>query len=295
MMIQCGEDEEITDAQREAYKRYTAGLDNYKKNMPQALLSYYKDNYVDSTWYNYINDALKIDNVTEESLCNALNIKCLYIERDGSFGWLAEIASKSHAVTIILSADTIKVHKGWALNSVRHGHITDEVLGDLHLDAKYRKWIKYEKSNINGYEEWYEIKIETNFKYEITPEQRENYLDYKNNEDKYLAMMPDALLKYYKDSYDFIEECWNYGSDNDYDDDEGVPTEYDYDHITKEDVIRLVDCDYMLFKKDGKRYGWVASSDWGSNVDMDVSTGVSFMFSKEEGVIVGSDEDLWNY
>lgn len=286
MMVQCGEDEEVTDVQQKAYERYAAGLDNYMKNMPQALLAYYKDNYVDSTWYNYIYDALKIENVTETSLCNALNIKCLYIDRDGNFGWLAEIASKAHAVTIILSEDTIKVHKGWALNSVRHGHITDKVLGDLYYKDDY--WIKHEQFNIEDLEHyWYELKFEEGIDEEITPVQRKNYLDYKKNEAKYRDMIPDALLEDYKSSYDFIEECWTWDGDE-------VPTEYDLEHISKDSVLDLIDFRYMVFRSDEEDplYGWVTKTEWGSHCNMDVSTGLSIMFS-DEGVEVGSDEDLW--
>ncbi|MCQ2189168.1 MAG: hypothetical protein MJZ00_04565 [Paludibacteraceae bacterium] len=291
IMFQCAENEEINEAQRNAYQRYRENINEYVQNVPQVLLTYHKENYENSRWYSS-EDNLMPDKVNETSLCNALVIKALYFDREGNFGWLAEITGKEHAVSIILSEDTIKVQNGWVLNSKRHGHIIDEVFGVLFLD--HNKWVKYEQSDIDGCNSWYEIKVEPHHKDGITPQQRQNYLDYKKNEAKYRDMIPDLLLDYYQSDYEVIEEMRECKREleGDEEDDED-PTYYDLDHITKERVMDLIYFRYMIYKEDGKRYGWVVDTDWNTSYT-DIATGLSFMFS-EEGIDMASDEDLWAF
>jgi len=291
IMFQCAENEEINEAQRNAYKRYRENINEYVQNVPQVLLAYHKENYENSRWYRS-EDNLMPDKVNETSLCNALVIKALFFDREGNFGWMAEITGKEHAVSIILSEDTIKVQNGWVLNSKRHGHIIDEVFGVLFLD--HDKWVKYEQSDIDGCNSWYKIKVEPHHKDGITPQQRQNYLDYKKNEAKYRDMIPEHLLEYYEYNYEVIEEMRECKRDLEGDEeDDDDPTYYDLDHITKERVMDLIYFEYMIYKKDGKRYGWVVDTDWNTS-DMDIATGLSIMFS-EEGINMASDEDLWAF
>ncbi|MBR4713818.1 MAG: hypothetical protein IKP27_09115, partial [Paludibacteraceae bacterium] len=81
LMVKCGEDEEITEEQRKAYKSFFNNLERYQKEIPSILFAYYKDHYEDIERSWEVNEKLKIEVVDEHVLLRRFSLKSLYIDR----------------------------------------------------------------------------------------------------------------------------------------------------------------------------------------------------------------------
>lgn len=75
LMVQCGKNQEITEAQREAYKDYLSKVDTIASEIPLLMLAYYKDHYEDIERRWQLDDDLKIDVIDKNVLLNGFDLK----------------------------------------------------------------------------------------------------------------------------------------------------------------------------------------------------------------------------
>lgn len=94
----------ILEKQREAYHIYQKKINECVKKIPNVLLKYYLDNYeiIEET----MNIPKKIDrqHINEKNIIRLFEVKTVYFDRAGKFGWLCECAwDQENGIAIILS------------------------------------------------------------------------------------------------------------------------------------------------------------------------------------------------
>lgn len=273
LMVKCDKNEEITDVQRDAYKSYLANLKKFEDDIPPAILSYYIDHYedIDRSWE--VDDELKLDVVDEDVLLSLLDIKSLFIDRNGNYGWLAELIWDGCQITVVLSGDKIRIYKDWELLVTDYDIVNDEVFGEMVYDYGWRKSVKMDINGLKGF--WVDIVAGAYPGKGITPEQRKNYLEYKEKEEDFFDEIPNALMTYYLENYDEIASWYD------------MPTKYNRQNITMDSLMELIEFHSVYFNRDGKRYGWLCGCEW------DDVHGLAIILSGDE-IEFGWDEDLFN-
>ena len=273
LMVKCDKNEEISDLQHEAYKSYLANLKKFEDGIPSALLSYYRDHYedIDRAWN--VDDELKLDVVDEDVLLSLLDIKSLYIDRKGNYGWLVELIWDGCQITFVLSGDKIRIYGGWEILVTDYDIVDDEVFGEMVYDYGWRKSVKMDINGEKG--SWVEIVAGAYPGKGITPEQRKNYLEYKEKEKDFFDKIPNALMTYYLENYDEIGSWYD------------IPTKYNRKNVTKDSLMELIEFQSIYFNRDGKRYGWLCGCEW------DDVHGLAIILSGDE-IEFGWDEDLFN-
>lgn len=274
LMVKCGEDEEITDVQREAYKSFLNNLKSYEKELPFTLLTYYKAHYEDIERSWNVNEKLKIEVVDERVLLRRFSLKALYIDRNGNYGWLVNLIWTDNPITVVLSGDKIRIYRGWAVLVMNYALVNDEAFGEMVYEkSSWKKWIKM---NINGEKgEWIPVVADAHPGESITPEQRKNYLEYKEKEEYFFKEIPNALMTYYLENYDEIGSWYD------------IPTKYNRENITMDSLMDLITFHRLYFNKDGERYGWLCGCPW------DTVHGLGIILSGDE-IEIGWKDDLFD-
>ncbi|MEE1062858.1 MAG: hypothetical protein UH071_04255 [Paludibacteraceae bacterium] len=273
LMVKCGEDEEITEEQRKAYKSFFHNLKVYEKEIPLTLLAYYKDHYEDIERSWEVNEKLKIEVVDERVLLRHFSLKALYIDRNGNYGWLVNLIWSDNPITVVLSGDKIRIYKDWDILLTDYDIVNDEVFGEMVYDYGWRKSVKMDINRLKGF--WVEIVAGAYPGKGITPEQRKNYLEYKEKEKDFFDEIPNALMTYYLENYDEIASWYD------------IPTKYNKQNITRDSLMGLIEFHSVYFNSDGKRYGWLCGCEW------DDVHGLAIILSGDE-IEFGWDEDLFN-
>ena len=274
LMVKCGEDEEITDVQREAYKSFLNNLKSYEKELPFTLLTYYKAHYEDIERSWNVNEKLKIEVVDERVLLRRFSLKALYIDRNGNYGWLVNLIWTDNPITVVLSGDKIRIYRGWAVLVMNYALVNDEAFGEMVYEkSSWKKWVKM---NINGEKgEWIPVVADAHPGESITPEQRKNYLEYKEKEEYFFKEIPNALMTYYLENYDEIGSWYD------------IPTKYNRENITMDSLMDLITFHRLYFNKDGERYGWLCGCPW------DTVHGLGIILSGDE-IEIGWKDDLFD-
>lgn len=278
LLIKCGKDEEIADSQREAYKSYLENLKQIEELTYPALLSFYKDHYEDiNRQYDVDNDdELNMDSVNESILISYFDLKSLFIDRKGNYGWLVELIWDNYPLAVILSDDKIRIYEGWAVLVMNYNRVDDEAFGDMVYDRSWKKWVKMDINGEKG--TWIPVVASAFPGKDITPEQRNNYLRYLENEERFFDEMPNALMKYYLENYEDIEEWW-----------EDMPTKCNEQNVTKDSLMELISFHRLFFNEDGMRYGWLCGCPW------DTTHGLSFYYKGESDEMhVGWKDSLFD-
>ena len=240
--------EEITDAQRNAYKNYISTLEKTEEEIPLLILSYYKDHYEDIERRWNLDEDLKIDVVDEDILLDGFDTKSLFIDRNGNYGWLVNFLWKNNPISVILSDDKIRIYEGWKVLVMNYERVEDEVFGDMVLDGfSLKRWVKKDLYGEKGV--WVPIVV-PGFG-EITQEQRNCYLKYLEKEEEIYNEIPNALLTYYLENYKEITSFWD-----------NMSPKYNKENITKESLINLISFHKLYFNEDGERYGWLCGCPW---------------------------------
>lgn len=251
LLIKCGKDEEIADSQREAYKSYLENLKQIEELTYPALLSFYKDHYEDiNRQYDVDNDdELNMDSVNESILISYFDLKSLFIDRKGNYGWLVELIWDNYPLAVILSDDQIKIYEDWDVLTENYNHVCDKDLGELVFESYgWKKWVKMDIGKKKG--TWVMFKFRS-YGEPVNDKQREAYLDYKAHEAELYAKFGEKLLAAYKDNYDdWIEEWW-----------QEVPEDCTPENITAEKLMEIIDFSYILFNRYGE-YGWCCECPW---------------------------------
>ena len=274
LMIKCEKNEEITEVQREAYQNYLGKLPIIADTVPSSLLTYYKEHYeeIDRNWT--LDDDLKHDAVDDGVLLSSTDFKAVFIDRNGNYGWLVNLVWDNYPITVILSDDKIRIYEEWSVLVTNYERVDDEVFGDMVYDFGWNKSIKMDINGEKGV--WIDVTAAAYPGEKITQEQRDCYLEYQNKEKDYFDELPNALMTYYLENYEQIDEWWG-----------GVPTEYNRHNITKESLMELIEIHKIYFNRDGKRYGWLCGCEW------DDVHGLGITLSEDE-IHIGWDESLFN-
>ena len=274
LMVKCGEDEEITEEQRKAYKSFFNNLERYQKEIPTILFAYYKDHYEDIERSWEVNEKLKIEVVDEHVLLRRFSLKSLYIDRNGNYGWLVNLIWTDNPITVVLSGDNIRIYKGWAVIVMNYALVNDEAFGEMVYEkSSWKKWIKMDINGEKG--EWIPVVADAHPGESITPEQRKNYLEYMEKEKDFFDEIPDALMTYYLENYDEIGSWYD------------IPTKYNRQNITKDSLMDLITFHRLYFNKDGIRYGWLCGCPW------DTVHGLGIILSGDE-IEIGWKDDLFD-
>lgn len=268
LIIKCQENEEISDIQRKAYKTYLADLQRISKEVPTLLLDYYKDHYEDIERRWPLDDELRIDVVEKITLINLFDIKSLFIDRNGNYGWLVEFIWDEFPISVILSDDKIKIYEGWNVLMENYTKVDDDAFGEMVYDSSWQKSVKKDLYGVTG--RWIHVVADADQGKEINESQRKAYLEYLEKEEDFLDDIPDAVITYYLQNYEDIEE-WN-----------NIPQKYNKQNITMYSVMELITFKDLYFDEDG-RYGWLCDCPWDSS-------GLAIILSGEEIEVTVQDE-----
>ena len=268
LIIKCQENEEILDIQRKAYKTYLADLQRISKEIPPLLLDYYKDHYEDIERRWPLDDELRIDVVEKITLINLFDIKSLFIDRNGNYGWMVEFIWDEFHISVILSDDKIEIYEGWNVLMENYTKVDDDAFGEMVYDSSWQKSVKMDLYGVTG--RWIHVVADADQGKEINESQRKAYLEYLEKEEDFLDDIPDAVITYYLQNYEDIEE-WN-----------NIPQKYNKQNITMYSVMELITFKDLYFDEDG-RYGWLCDCPWDSS-------GLAIILSGEEIEITVQDE-----
>lgn len=97
-------EEDITNVQRDAYKRYLQEYDGLTELIPGALCDYYKDNYESLSEGLIIPEQINKENITKTAIIKLIRITSLFFDRNGEYGYLCDCAwDEEHGICILLS------------------------------------------------------------------------------------------------------------------------------------------------------------------------------------------------
>ncbi|MCQ2189149.1 MAG: hypothetical protein MJZ00_04465 [Paludibacteraceae bacterium] len=262
----------ITDIQRDAYKSYLENLQNVKSEFREVLLSYFKDHYEEFNRNWNLPEELNLEVVNSKETLAYFNIRQLFIDRKGNYGWLTNFISERYCLSVILSDGAPKIFKGWTVLKMDYARVDDEVFGEMFFDQGWKRWIKTDINGIDG--EWVLVHAAALSGQEITPEQSTNYQKYLQNEEKFLKEFPKVLLESYLDDYDQIAEVWE---DADL---------FNPESMDEESIKDLVELQRLYFNRDGVRYGWLCECAW------DSVYGLALYYDGDDELCIGMKEDL---
>ena len=268
LIIKCQENEEILDIQRKAYKTYLADLQRISKEVPTLLLDYYKDHYEDIERRWPLDDELRMDVVEKITLINLFDIKSLFIDRNGNYGWLVEFIWDEFPISVILSDDKIEIYEGWNVLMENYTKVDDDAFGEMVYDSSWQKSVKMDLYGVTG--RWIHVVADADQGKEINESQRKAYLEYLEKEEDFLDDIPDAMLTYYLQNYEDIEEWCN------------IPQKYNKQNVNRDSVMELIQFKELYFDEEGT-YGWLCGCPWDSS-------GLAIILSGEEIEVTVQDE-----
>ena len=274
LVVQCDKEGVITDVQRDAYKSYLENLQNVKSEFREILLSYFKDHYEEYNRNLNLPEELNFEVVNSKETLSYFDVKQLFIDRNGNYGWLTDFISERCRLSVILSDGAPKIFKDWMVLTMDYARVDDEVFGEMFFDQGWKRWIKTDINGIDG--EWVVLEADAFIsKQKITPEQKANYQKYLEKEKTFLSEYPKVLLKYYLLNYDVIKEIW-------YD-----AKFFDKESMDEKRIKSLVQFQKLYFNMTGTRYGWLLKCAW------DKEYGLSLYYdNKYDGICVGTRENL---
>ena len=245
-----------------------ADLQRISKEVPTLLLDYYKDHYEDIERRWPLDDELRIDVVEKITLINLFDIKSLFIDRNGNYGWLVEFIWNEFPISVILSDDKIKIYEGWNVLMENYTKVDDDAFGEMVYDSSWQKSVKMDLYGVTG--RWIHVVADADQGKEINELQRKAYLEYLEKEEDFLDDIPDAMITYYLQNYEDIEE-WN-----------NIPQKYNKQNVSRDMVMELIRFNELYFDEEGT-YGWLCGCPWDS-------AGIAIILSGEEIEITVQDE-----
>ena len=192
LAVQDDNREGILDIQREAYKTYLQNEDKYKKIAVECLLDYYKWNY--EYIASIISDLDENDHkdvITETQLFVMIELWCLYICRDGSFGYSFGCCwDDENDLAVLLSEEEPRIISRTQLENLHK--INDDGLGLLVHYGK-NTWKGWKKHSLFGKNEHLEIELEGSVEDGITEVQKKAYAEYLQKEDELFRKFTEVL------------------------------------------------------------------------------------------------------
>lgn len=268
LMVKTGKGMEITDKQYNAYKAYMAGLSNFEDELPDAIFSYFKNHYEEIDRERDLDDDLKIDVADEDTILDGFEFKSLFIDSNGNYGWLAGFIWDDYPISVILSDDKIKIYKGYDVLKQNYTPINDDVFGEMVYDYGWQKSVKMDLYGVKG--KWIDVVASADPGEGINDNQRKAYQEYLEKEEDFMDEMRHAMITYYLENYEDIEE-WN-----------NVPEKYNRQNINMDAVMELLQFKTLYFDEED-RYGWLCDCPWDKS-------GLAIILSGEEIEVTGQDE-----
>ena len=192
LVVQDDDKEGILDIQREAYKTYLQNADRYKEIAVDYLLDYYKWNY--EYIASIISDLDENDHkdvITETQLFVMIELWCLYIGRDGSFGYSFGCCwDDENDLAVLLSEAEPRV-----LSRTQLEHLckrNDDTLGLLVHDGN-NGWKGLKKHRFFGKEENLEIELEGGVEDGVNEAQQKAYAAYLEKEEELFKKFTEVL------------------------------------------------------------------------------------------------------
>ena len=192
LAVQDDNQEGVLDIQREAYKTYLQNEDKYKKIAVEYLLDYYKWNY--EYIASIISDLDENDHkdvITETQLFVMIELWCLYIGRDGSFGYTFGCCwDDENDLAVLLSDAELRV-----LSRTQLEHLckrNDDTLGLLVHDG-VNSWKGLKRHCFYGKEENLEIELEGSVEDGVNEAQKKAYAEYLEIEDELFKKFTEVL------------------------------------------------------------------------------------------------------
>lgn len=145
--------------------------------------------------------------------------------------------------------------------------INDKVFGELYYNYA---WKKEENLDFGFGEKKINVVVEAYESQEILDIQREQYLAYQQQKNKFISKIPKVLLKYYLDIYDDISSVLD------------VPEQINKENINEQLIIKLIRINDIYFARNG-HYGWLCDCAW------DEEHGLCILLSEIEPCIKEQD------
>ena len=192
LAVQDDNKEGILDIQKEAYKTYLQNEEKYKEIAINYLLEYYKWNY------EYIAKEIcdldendHKDVITETQLFVMIELWCLFICRDGGFGYTFGCCwDDVDDLAVLLSEEEPRVISRTQLENLHK--INDDTIGLLVHDGK-NAWKGWKKHSLFGKNEHLEIELEGSVEDGITEVQKKAYAEYLQKEDELFRKFTEVL------------------------------------------------------------------------------------------------------
>ncbi|MEE1062938.1 MAG: hypothetical protein UH071_04660 [Paludibacteraceae bacterium] len=194
--LQDNNKEGILDVQRDAYKTYLQNEEKYKSSVTELLLDYYKWNYeFIARTVSDLDENDHKDVVTENQLYQMIDLWCLFICRDGSFGYTFGCCwDDENDLAVLLSESKPRVISRTQLENLHK--LNDPTLGLLVHDGK-NAWKGLEVNSFFGKKENLEIELEGGVDEKITVVQQKAYEKYLNNKDDYFREFTKMMITVY--------------------------------------------------------------------------------------------------
>ena len=196
LKVQDDNKEGILDVQRDAYKTYLQNEEKYKSSVTELLLDYYKWNYeFIARTVSDLDENDHKDVVTENQLYQMIDLWCLFICRDGSFGYTFGCCwDDENDLAVLLSESEPRVISRTQLENLHK--LNDPTLGLLVHDGK-NAWKGLEVNSFFGKKENLEIELEGGVDEKITVVQQKAYEKYLNNKDDYFREFTKMMITVY--------------------------------------------------------------------------------------------------
>lgn len=199
LKVQDDNKEGILDVQRDAYKTYLQNEEKYKSSVTELLLDYYKWNYeFIARTVSDLDENDHKDVVTENQLYQMIDLWCLFICRDGSFGYTFGCCwDDENDLAVLLSESEPRVISRTQLENLHK--VNDPVLGLLVHDGK-NEWNGLETNSFFGKPENLEIRLAGGVDEGITVAQQKAYSDYLSKKDNLFKDFTKMMLSVYSGS-----------------------------------------------------------------------------------------------
>ena len=145
--------------------------------------------------------------------------------------------------------------------------VTDKIFGIMRYDAC---WEKDDTLCVFGKTFPIRVAVAAYTGDDILDIQREAYVKYRDNLSAYDAAVPDILLRYYLDNYDYIASYMK------------IPEKISRQNITPKLVTKLIKIKTAYFDRKGN-FGWLCDCAW------DIEHGIAIVLSQSEPFVTDQD------
>lgn len=230
-------EEGILDVQKKAYETYLKNFDKYVKSVPECILDYYRWHYEEIKKVVALTEEGQRDNIVEDVLFRMIKVFYLFVNRDGSFGWLIGSSWIKEGFGVLLSEEEPRVITRDQLLNLHK--LNDDTLGLLVHDGK-NAWVGLEQNNFFGKDEDLRIELEGSLEEGITSAQQQAYEQYLEKKEDFFNELMRMMLGIYE------------GSDEKADD----------RLLSRQKILVMIILPKTLYIDKEGNYGWICYTQW---------------------------------